>query len=106
MGQLLTIQEATSILQSCGIECHYHDVKRWAVEGEIKAEHSNRVYNIDQNDLYEFLEFLWKGTSYEIGIDDETKINRLIQENKDFKKRIVLLEKENKKLKQKLSSWK
>ena len=104
MSELLTIREVTSILQSCGIECHFHEVKKWVIEGKIKAKHENRVYKIDQNDVYEFLELLWKGTSYEIGINDQTKINRLIQENNDNKKRIVQLEKENKKLRQKLDS--
>ncbi|MDQ0414356.1 hypothetical protein [Mesobacillus stamsii] len=99
MRDLLTIQEAAALLQSYGIECHWHDVKKWAVEGKIKAKHENRVYKMDQDDVYEFLDLLWKGTSYEIGISDETKISRLIQENKQ-------LEKENKKLSQKLSSMK
>ncbi|MDR4949899.1 hypothetical protein [Neobacillus cucumis] len=96
MTELLTIREAAAILQSCGIECHWHDVKKWAVEGKIKAKHENSVYKINQNDVYEFIELLWKGTSYEIGINNETKITRLIQEIKQ-------LEKENKKLRRKLS---
>ncbi|WP_059173345.1 hypothetical protein [Bacillus sp. FJAT-27445] len=104
MKELLTIREATAILQSCGIECHWHEVKKWAVEGKIKAKHEDKVYKINKNDVYEFLELLWKGSSYEIGIDDKTKISRLINENKDIRKRIVQLEKENEKLRQKLAS--
>jgi hypothetical protein len=95
-----------AILQSCGIECQFHDVKKWAIEGQLKAKHENRVYRIDQDDVYEFLELLWKDSPYEIGINDETKISRLIQENKEIKKRNVQLGKENKKLRQKLSSMK
>ncbi|WLR54614.1 hypothetical protein LC048_07520 [Mesobacillus subterraneus] len=106
MRELLTVREATEILQSCGIECQFHEVKKWAIEGKIKAKHENRVYRIGLDDVYDFLEILWKGSSYEIGINDETKISRLIQENKEIKDRIIQLEKENKILRQKLSSLK
>lgn len=95
MENLLTIQEAASLLQSYGIECHWHDVKKWAVEGKIKAKHENRVYGIDERDAYEFLETLWQGNSFET---EETKIIRLIEDCDDFKRRITQLKKENKDL--------
>jgi len=90
MRDLLTIQEAAAILQSYGIECHWHEVKKLAVEGKIKVKHENRVYKMNQDDVYEFLELLWKGTSYEIGISNETKISRLIQENIELRQKLSL----------------
>jgi hypothetical protein len=91
----LSIQEAASLLQSYGIDCHWHDVKKWAVAGRIKAIHENRVYNIDENDAYEFLESLWESNQFEI---DETKRSRLNEYDEGFKKRIVQFKVENKNL--------
>jgi hypothetical protein len=64
MENLLTIREAASLLQSYGIDCHWHELKKWAVEGKIKAIHKDRVYQIDEKDAHEFLVSLWEDTPY------------------------------------------
>ena len=43
-----------------------------------------------------FRSFRWEGTAYEKGIDDQTKINRLLEEIADLKQKVSKLEKERK----------
>ncbi|WP_277679091.1 hypothetical protein [Gracilibacillus dipsosauri] len=44
----LTIQEAASLLNAYGVECHWHEVKKWVMEGRIKSIQEYRVYRIDE----------------------------------------------------------
>jgi len=88
----LTIKEATSLLNAYGLECHWHQVKKWAVEGKIKAIHEDRVYRIEEKEVHKFIEsYSWD----EHEIDDKTKINGLLEEIEVLRKKVDHLEKEN-----------
>jgi hypothetical protein len=54
----LTIKEAANLLNSNGIECHWHQVKRGVIEGKIKAIQDYRVYKIEGKKVYKFLDSL------------------------------------------------
>ena len=96
---VLNEQEATSLLHSFGIKCDKAMVKQWLIEGRIKGIENNGSYLVDENEVHNFLEtYMGKGTPFEKGIDNETKIKRLLEEIADYKKRIKELEQENFKL--------
>lgn len=100
----LTIEEAAPILRSdYGME--YKDrsitptiVSSWIEQGFIKAYRngSNQDIVIDRLDLEDFVEdSYWEGTAFEKGIDDQTKIERLIDEVRELKIENARLRKEN-----------
>lgn len=63
-----------------------------------------KAFTLEENDVYEFLEhYRWEGSTYEKGINDKTKINRLLVEISDYRHQILRLEKENRELKEKLA---
>ncbi|WML53350.1 hypothetical protein RCG17_01180 [Neobacillus sp. PS3-12] len=96
---VLNEQEATFLLHSHGIKCDKKMVKQWLIEGKIKGTENIGSYIIEEEEVFEFLEtYRWEGTAYEKGIDNETKIKRLLEEIADYKKRIEDLEQENYKL--------
>lgn len=97
----LTIKEATSLLNIYGVDCHWHQVKKWAVEGKIKAIHEDRVYRIEEKELHKFIEsYRWD----EHEIDDKAKITRLQEEIQLLRKSVDYLEKENMNLRIQLTS--
>lgn len=72
-------------------------VQEWVEERNAKTNISDIRLEIDEDDLYEFNDWCrWKGTAYEAGIDDNTKIGRLLEEIRDLKDKIDTLETENK----------
>lgn len=99
----LTEKEATLLMHSYGIKCDRELVKAWLCEGKIKGTERNGVYSVKEDEVYNFLEsYRWEGTSYEKGIDNQTKIARLLDEVNDYRKRIEELEKKNSELKNQL----
>lgn len=89
---ILAEREATSILHSYGIKCSIKEVRQWMVEGRIKSSEREGSYTVEEDEIYRFLHhYRWEGTAYEPGIDDKTKINRLIEEIEDLKQKISQL---------------
>ncbi|MED4352012.1 hypothetical protein P9265_06645 [Schinkia azotoformans] len=101
----LTIKEATSLLNAYGLECHWHQVKKWAVEGKIKAIHEDRVYRIEEKEVHKFIEASWVGNGYEVGIDNETKISKLLDQIDDLVQRVEQLEYEKEELQLELAKY-
>jgi len=100
---ILNEQEATSLLHSYGIKCDKAMVKQWLIEGQIKGIEKNGNYNVEEIEVYDFLEtYRWEGTAYEKGIDDQTKITRLLEEIQDLKRQVSKLEKEKAELEDQL----
>ncbi|KYC92357.1 hypothetical protein B4102_3733 [Heyndrickxia sporothermodurans] len=96
----LTVQEATSLMHSYGMKCDMAKVKQWLNEGELQGIQNNGIYTIEEDEVYKFLDaYRWKGTAYEKGIDDKTKINRLLEEIEDLKKQVSVLKEEKANLK-------
>jgi len=99
----LTEQEATLLMHSYGIKCDKDTVKQWLNEGILKGVENNGHYIISEDEVYNFLEaYRWKGTAYEKGIDDKTKITRLLEEIADLKQKVSELEKTKEELENRL----
>lgn len=100
---ILTLQEATSLMHSYGIKCNQEKVQRWLDEGKLKGTKDNETYTITIDDVYNFLEdYRWAGTAFEKGIDEETRIDRFLDEIAVYRSRIEELEIENQELKNQL----
>lgn len=98
----MSIEEAANFLRSeYGME--YKDksvtskvVTEWVEQGLIKATGDRNHLAIELEDLEEFAEECqWKGTPYEKGIDDQTKIKRLLEEVMELKRENMRLQEEN-----------
>lgn len=77
-----------------GITCA--DVAEWVEKGLIRAKGDKNHITIDRVALEEFVEdSRWQGTAYEKGIDDQTKIERLLDEVMKLRKENERLQKEN-----------
>lgn len=106
MSTKYSLREVALLMHSYGIKCNIEKVNKWIKEGKIKGKVKNDDYEIEESEIYEFLEaYRWEGTAYEKGIDDNTKISRLEEEISENRKRINNLEKENKKLIEQLSAF-
>lgn len=100
---ILTLIEATSLLHSYGIKCDQKMVKQWIESGLIKGQESKFNYSIEDEAIYDFLHsYQWEGTAYEIGIDDKTKIKRLLIEIEGLKAQVSKLTSEKEKLEDQL----
>src|SRR5690625_1511421 len=83
-----TAREATTFFRSHEVKCDEKLVQEWMKDRHTK----HKTREVTEGDLYHFTDWLrWKGTAYEAGIDDKTKIKRLLME-------IQRLKEENEKL--------
>jgi len=94
------VEETTKFFRSYGLKCDVNLVEQW-LSATSRTDGIND--QLGEDDLYEFNEWCrWKGTAYEEGIDDQTKIARLLEEIKDLKNEISTLKKEKIKLEENL----
>lgn len=101
---ILNIEEAMILLRACGRQCDEHKVEQWLMEGKLNGTDSEGIYTVEEEEVYRFLEaYKWEGTAYEKGLDDKTKVSRLLEDISYFRQKIIELENENKELKEKLS---
>lgn len=71
-------------------------VAEWVEQGLIKATGTKNRIAIERKDLEEFVyNCQWEGTAYEKGIDDQTKIERLLEEVMELKRENKRLQNEN-----------
>jgi hypothetical protein len=78
-----TAAEATKFFRSYCVKCDENEIKEW-MENTPTINRGNQV---DECDLYAFNDWLrCKGTSYEPGIDDQTRIARMIEEIAELRK--------------------
>jgi polyhydroxyalkanoate synthesis regulator phasin len=95
----LTLQEATSHMHSYGMKCDKDLVEEWVKKGKIRGTEVNGSTYIEEDGVHEFLHhYQWKGTAYEKGINDETKVNRLLDEIDELRQKIEQLQNEKKEL--------
>jgi len=86
-----TAAEATNFFRSYGTECDVNEVKEWITN----TPNLDRGDQVDEWDLYAFNNWIQcKGTAYEPGIDDKTKIERLLEEISELKKENEALKEE------------
>jgi|SRR5690625_617517 len=93
-----TAKEITYYFESYGpkgSECNETLVQEW-----MNDPNTGIINNpICEDDLDRFKDWCrWKGTAYETGIDDKTKIARLLEETTKLRKEIEVLEEVNKEL--------
>ncbi|MGO4890256.1 hypothetical protein ACJ2A9_21115 [Anaerobacillus sp. MEB173] len=94
------LAETIQFFRSYGIKSNNELIEEW-----LKAISNTQAFNlpVSEEDLYEFNEWCrWKGTAYEDGIDDQTKIARLLEEIKDLKNEISKLKNEKANIEDKL----
>ncbi|MCR2823892.1 hypothetical protein [Lederbergia panacisoli] len=78
-----TVEEITEFFHSHEVKCQQRDVEEWMESmGALGGDEE-----LTDWDMYHFSDW-WrcKGTAYEPGIDDKTKIARLLEEIEDLKR--------------------
>lgn len=97
------LKEVTMLLHSYGFKCDTEMVSRWISEGNIKDTGNGGAYEVLEEEVYGFINaYRWEGTAFEEGIDDQTKIERLLEEMEDLKKQIAKLQEEKAELEDQL----
>lgn len=91
----LTVKEATSFFRSYGLKCDEKWVQEWMDDSKFRRNTQEKNHQISEADLEDFNDWSSrKGTAYEIGIDDKTRIKRLIEEVSELRKEIDQLKME------------
>ncbi|WP_449536318.1 hypothetical protein [Ferdinandcohnia sp. Marseille-Q9671] len=96
----LVLTETIKFFRSYGLKCDERLVEEW-----LETTPDTKIFNfqVSEDDLYDFNEWCrWKGTACENGIDDKTKIARLLDEINELKCELSLLKKEKERLEGKL----
>jgi hypothetical protein len=84
---MITIKEATLYFRSHDVKCDEKLVGKWMDQCQVGRELRDLKDEIDEWDMYNFSDWCSVyGTAYEDGIDDQTKINRLLKEIDELKK--------------------
>jgi predicted RNase H-like nuclease (RuvC/YqgF family) len=97
------LKETTALLHSYGFKCDTKMVIHWIREGNLKRLENGGEYEVLEEEVYRFIEaYRWEGTAFEEGIDDQTKIERLLEEIADLKGEIVKLQEEKTELEDQL----
>lgn len=94
-----TAKEATAFFRTY-MKCDEKLVQEW-----LEDKHTIHIGSpiVTEDNLYQFNDWCrLKGTAYEEGIDDQTKIARLLKEIDGLKREITTLEKEKVKLEEQL----
>ena len=96
---VLNAEEAIRFFKSYGFRVDEESVKEWVKENNKKANKACESRPIDEDDLYSYIDWcVVKGTAYEEGIDDKTKIARLLEEVSLLKKEVKALKDEKRHL--------
>ena len=97
---ILNADETIRFIHSNGMKCNMETLKQWIEDGRLKGTINDSLYEIHMDDIEEFLyDYQWNGTAFERGIDDSTKIQRLLDEFYTLKRRVLELENMNSELK-------
>lgn len=92
----LALTKTTKFFRSYGIKCNEELIAEWL---NTASRRENLSEQVCEDDLYYFNEWCrWKGTPYEEGIDDQTKIARLLEEINDLQSEVSALKKEKENL--------
>ncbi|MBU9713487.1 hypothetical protein [Evansella tamaricis] len=99
----LNAEEAISFFKSYGFRVDEESVREWIKDNNKMANMPYKRRPIVENDLYRYNDWCKvKGTAYEEGIDDRTKVARLLTENSLLKKEIEKLKAEKQQLEESL----
>jgi len=99
----LTVKEATRFFRAYGIKCEEQLVEEWVNETKDSTKTNNHSHQICEENLHDFNDWCrWKGTTNEEGIDDQTKIERLMEELDDLRRKVETLEMEKRVLEERI----
>ena len=100
---MITVKEATLFFRSHEVKCDEQLVGEWMDKCPAGRALRDLKDEIEEWDMYNFSDW-WsvRGTAYEDGIDDQTKITRLLEEIAYLKEENGKLHKENYELLSKL----
>lgn len=93
---MITVKEATLFFRSHEVKCDEQLVGEWMDKSPVGRALRDSKDEIDEWDMYAFSD--WRkvyGTAYEAGIDDQTKITRLLVEVSYLRMKNEELQKEN-----------
>jgi len=96
------VSSAIKFFRLYGVKCEENDkfVEEWLSSNPTRKDLGE---DFSEDDLYDFNDWCrWKGTAYEKGIDDQTKIKRLLEEISELKSEIADLRDENNQLEARL----
>ncbi|MGU4885134.1 hypothetical protein MAY10_25095, partial [Escherichia coli] len=94
------LTKTINFFRSYGLKCEDKLVEEWLNATSITKDFNDQVC---EDDLYEFNDWCsLKGTAYEEGIVDQTKIARLLEEVNGLKSEIALLKKDKEELEDRL----
>jgi hypothetical protein len=100
---ILNAEEAIRFFKSYGFRVDKESVKEWVEDQNKKAGFSSGSRPIVEDDLYRYNDWRFvKGTAYEEGIDDRTKIARLLEEVTQLKMEVKNLKGEKQRLENQL----
>jgi hypothetical protein len=96
---LLNTEEAIRFFNSYGFRVDEGSVKEWVEENNKRANSMGETRQIVEDDLYRYNDWCYvKGTAYEEGIDDKTKIKRLLEDVSLLKKEVESLKEQKRHL--------
>ena len=94
-------KEAIQFFKTFGFRVDEELVNEWVAENNRNVSLTGETRQMLEADLYCFNEWcLIKGTAFEEGIDDKTKITRLLEEVSELRKEIQSLKDESWQLKE------
>lgn len=93
---MITAKEATRFFRSHEVKCEEKLVGEWMEKCPVGRKLRDLKDEIDEWDMYNFSDwFSLYGTAYEEGIDNQTKIARLLEEVACLKEKNAELQQEN-----------
>ncbi len=97
----LAVNKIFLFFHSYGLKYERELIEEW-INNDLRKG-TDASHQISEDYIYWFNDWLrWKGTAYEAGIDDQTKINRLHEEICALKKEIENLQREKEALEEQL----
>ena len=88
---VLNAEEAIRFFKSYGFRVDEDSVREWVEDNNKNANKNSESRQVVEADLYRYNDWcLVKGTLYEEGIDDKTKIARLLEEYLGLKRKLRL----------------
>lgn len=101
---MVTVKEATLFFRSYHVKCDERLVSEWMDKCPVGQKLNAPNAKIDEWDMYNFNDWcIVYGSVYEEGIDDQTKIIRLLKEVANLSMKTEDLEKDNFELQSKLN---
>lgn len=96
---VIDVKEAIQFFKSYGFKVDENLVKEWVKDTNKLESPSSKIRPVVEDDLHRYSDWYFvRGTAYEEGIDDKSKIARLLEEVSLQKRQIVDLEKEKRHL--------